>query len=277
MDKTTDQKMRQKDQPRPSEVTARGPSSILGNPRVLVLGATSAIAAEIARIYARQGAALFLVGRDSAKLGPLAAELGSCVRGTRAVDLNDTAGADSLVAAAWDALGGGIDVACIAHGLLGDQGVAERNVAHAELLLRTNFVSVVAHLIPLANRLVEQRAGHIVVLSSVAGDRGRPRNYTYGAAKGGLNVYLQGLRTRLWPAGVRVHTIKLGPVDTPMTATHRKHVLFARPANVAARIVAVARSGGGAAYVPWFWRLILFVVRNLPERIMQRLGFLSKR
>ena len=87
---------------------------------------------------------------------------------------------------------------------------------------------------PLGNYFEAAGAGHIAVMSSVAGERGRPRNYTYGAAKGALNLYLQGLRTRLWPRGVGVHTLKLGPVDTPMTATHEKTLLFSRADRVAA-------------------------------------------
>ena len=121
-----------------------------------------------------------------------------------------------------------MDVAVIAHGWLGDQLASERDVAEAERIIATNFTSVVALLVPLGNHFEAAGAGNIAVLSSVAGDRGRPRNYTYGAAKGALNVYLQGLRTRLWSRGVRVQTLKLGPVDTPMTATHTKNLLFAR-------------------------------------------------
>ena len=110
----------------------------------------------------------------------------------------------------------------IAHGLLGDQLDSERDFAEAERILAANFLSVVALLVPLGNHFEAAGGGNIAVMSSVAGDRGRPRNYTYGASKGALNVYLQGLRTRLWSRGVRVQTLKLGPVDTPMTTTHKK-------------------------------------------------------
>jgi len=115
------------------------------------------------------------------------------------------------------------------------------------------------------------------VLSSVAGDRGRPRNYTYGASKGAVNLYLQGLRTRLWSRGVGVHTLKLGPVDTPMTTTHEKTMLFARADRVAVDIVAAIDAGRAEAYVPWYWRFIMAIVRNMPERAMQRLRALSGR
>ncbi|MES1165553.1 MAG: SDR family NAD(P)-dependent oxidoreductase [Verrucomicrobiota bacterium] len=245
--------------------------------RVLIVGATSAIAQEMARQYAARGARLFLIGRDAGKLDALATSLGAAaVAGTRAADLTVTATAGALIAEAWAALGG-IDVACVAHGLLGDQQATERDLGEAERVISTNFVSVVALLIPLSNRLEAAGSGRIAVLSSVAGDRGRPRNYTYGSAKGALNVYLQGLRTRLWKSGVRVTTLKLGPVDTPMTAGHSKHILFAQPGAVAASALVAIDGGRGVAYVPWFWRPVLFVVRALPEPLLQRLSFLAGR
>ena len=144
-------------------------------------------------------------------------------------------------------------------------------------MIRTNFLSVVALLIPLANHLEEQGRGAIGVMSSVAGERGRPRNFTYGAAKGALNVYLQGLRTRLGPRGVRVHTFKLGPVDTPMTIAHRKTLVFARAADVAGGILRAIDRGRGEAYLPWFWRPIMAVVRSMPEPALRRLPFLAGR
>ena len=245
--------------------------------RVAIFGATSAIAAEIARVYAARGARLFLAGRDPAKLRALVEARGDAVAGFREVDLTAPGAAAAAVSAAIEALGGGLDVAVIAHGWLGDQLASERDVAEAERIIATNFVSVVALLVPLGNHFEAAGAGHIAVLSSVAGDRGRPRNYTYGASKGALNLYLQGLRTRLWARGVGVHTLKLGPVDTPMTATHEKTMLFTRADRVAADIVAAIDAGRAEAYVPWYWRFIMAIVRNMPERAMQRLRALSGR
>lgn len=244
--------------------------------RVAIFGATSAIAAEIARIYAGRGARLFLVGRDPAKLRALVDARGDAVAGFREADLTAPGAAGVAVAAALEALRE-LDVAVIAHGWLGDQLVSERDAAEAERIIATNFTSVVALLVPLGNHFEAAGAGKIAVLSSVAGDRGRPRNYTYGAAKGALNVYLQGLRTRLWSRGVRVQTLKLGPVDTPMTATHTKNLLFARADTVAAGVVAAIDASRAEVYVPWYWRLIMAVVRNLPERVLQRLQALSGR
>jgi short-subunit dehydrogenase len=245
--------------------------------RVAIFGATSAIAAEVARLYAGRGARLFLAGRDPTKLGALVAVHGDAVADALELDLTEPDAAAFAVSTALEALGGGIDVAVIAHGLLGDQLASERDVAEMERIIDTNFLSVVALLVPLGNHFEAAGAGHIAVLSSVAGDRGRPRNYTYGAAKGALNIYLQGLRTRLWSRGVGVHTLKLGPVDTPMTATHEKTLLFARADTVAAGIVEAIDAGHAEAYVPWFWGPIMAVVRRLPERVLQRLPALSGR
>ena len=244
--------------------------------RVAIFGATSAIAAEVARLYAGRGARLFLAGRDPAKLRALVDAHGDAVADFLEVDLTEPDAAAFSVSVALDALGG-LDVAVIAHGLLGDQLASERDVAEAERIIDTNFLSVVALLVPLGNHFEAAGGGHIAVMSSVAGDRGRPRNYTYGAAKGALNIYLQGLRTRLWSRGVGVHTLKLGPVDTPMTATHAKNPLFARVDTVAAGIVQAIDAGWAEAYVPWFWRPIMAVVRHLPERVLQGLPALSGR
>lgn len=244
--------------------------------RVAIFGATSAIAAEVARCYARRGARLYLVGRNPEKLQPLVRELGDRVVGSALQDFDQTEQAERCVQGAVEALGA-LDVAVIAHGLLGDQRESEASVEVAEQIARTNYLSVMALVIPLANQLERRRGGHLVVLSSVAAERGRPRNYTYAAAKSALNTYLQGLRSRLVPFGVQVHTIKLGPVDTPMTETHTKNLLFARAPEVAAQIVRAVERGTKEAYVPGYWRPIMFAVRNLPEAVFQRIGALSGR
>lgn len=243
---------------------------------VLILGATSAIAADVARLYQRRGARLFLVGRNHDKLRALRTELSpNTVVGHATADLTRCDESQALVARAIQALGG-LDTAIIAHGLIGDQLQSERDFAEADRILAVNLTSVISLLIPLANHFEQQGSGHIAVLSSVAGERGRPRNYTYGAAKGGLTIYLQGVRSRLWPA-VGVHTLKLGPVHTPMTADHPKNRLFAHSPEVARDILAAIDGGVGEAYVPWFWKPIMGTVERLPEPIFQRLGFLSGR
>ena len=243
---------------------------------VAIFGATSAIAADVARHYARRGARLYLVGRSVEKLSALTDELAPQLAGSALQDFDRTDQAGACVDAAVAALGR-IDVAIIAHGLLGDQRESEAQVAVAEQIARTNFLSVMALVIPLANQLERQRGGHLAVLSTVAAERGRPRNYTYAAAKSALNTYLEGVRSRLYGAGVKVHTLKLGPVDTPMTASHEKNLLFARSPQVAAAIVRNIDRDVPEAFVPGFWRPLMFAVRNLPESIFQRVSALSGR
>ncbi|HEX4404825.1 MAG TPA: SDR family NAD(P)-dependent oxidoreductase [Polyangia bacterium] len=245
-------------------------------PRVLVFGATSAIAADVARLYAARGARLHLVARDAEKLARLATELPADRVTSQQADFARLDEAEAVVRAALASLGG-VDVALVAHGALGDQLETERSFVAADAVLAANFTSVVALLVPLANHLESARHGTLGVITSVAGERGRPRNYTYGAAKGALNIYLQGVRSRLRGAGVKVTTLKLGPVDTPMTATHPKTLVFAKPADVARGILAALDRGAAEVYVPAFWRAIMLVVRNTPERLFQLLPFLSGR
>jgi short-subunit dehydrogenase len=244
--------------------------------RVLILGATSAIAGEVARLYAARGARLCLVGRNAEKLAALALEVPPAQVTSAVADFANLATDEEVVRVAIDALGG-VDVALIAHGDLGDQLETERSIAAAEASFVANFTSAVALLIPLANHMETARAGTIGVITSVAADRGRPRNYTYASAKAALNVYLQGLRSRLYAAGVKVTTLKLGPVDTPMTRTHPKTPVFSTPTAVARGIVAALDAGAAEAYVPGFWAAIMPIVKHTPERVFQLLPFLSGR
>jgi decaprenylphospho-beta-D-erythro-pentofuranosid-2-ulose 2-reductase len=246
--------------------------------RVLILGATSAIAGAAAHVFAARGDKLFLVGRDKDKLARLGASLGASVVGTLVADFDQLGDNEARVSQGVLALGG-LDVALIAHGWLGDQRESETSFAHAEAVITTNFTSVVSLVLPLANRFESEGHGSLVVLGSVAGDRGRPRNYTYGAAKGALHLYLQGVRSRLHKSapGVRVVTVRLGPVDTPMTRDHKKNALFSEPDAVAKTIVESCSHGPEDVYVPWYWQAIMGAVRGMPESIFKRLSFLSGR
>ena len=242
--------------------------------RVLVLGATSTIAGEVAAIHAARGDRLHLVGRNPEKLAAVVARF---PRSTfEVMDLERMDESEALVDRSIETLGG-LDAVLIAHGALSDQVATEQSWAAAEESFRTNFLSVVSLLIPLANRLEANNRGRIGVITSVAGERGRPRNYTYGAAKGALNVYLQGLRSRLYESAVSVTTLKLGPVDSPMTKDHEKNVLFGTPAAVARDIVHAMDAGVPEAFVPFYWAAIMPVVKNMPEALFQKFPFLSGR
>ena len=244
--------------------------------RVLVLGATSAVASEVAQLHAARGDRLHLVGRNEVKLREVATLCAKAQPTFAVADFSDLNANAAVIGRAIDVLSE-IDTVLIAHGDLGDQLASERSFDEAQAIFVANFTSVVSLLIPLANYFEQRGKGRLGVITSVAGERGRPRNYTYGAAKGALNVYLQGLRTRLYASNVSVTTIKLGPVDSPMTHDHKKHALFGKPASVAKDIVAAMDAKTPEAYVPFFWAAIMPIVKNTPEALFQKLPFLSGR
>lgn len=244
-----------------------------GGRRVLIVGATSAIAAETARAYAARGARLFLVGRDAARLASIAEDLrarGASQVQTAVLDVLEYdrhAAVLDAAAGAW----GGLDVALVAHGLLPDQRQCDESAGATRAALEVNFTATAVLLQQLARRLEAQRGGVLAVITSVAGDRGRQSNYVYGAAKGGLAIFLQGLRNRLHPAGVVVVTLKPGFVDTPMTAHLPKGPLFASARRAGLAIYRAIERRRSVAYIPWFWRPIMFVVKSLPETMFKRL------
>jgi len=242
--------------------------------KVLIIGASSAIAQAVARRMAARGDVLFLLARSEERLAAHAADLR--IRGARQVgyavfDANAAAGQAALIERAAAQMSG-IDVALVAYGTLDDQRACEQDVEKTLQALHTNGTSVVALLTILANRFERQGSGTIAVIGSVAGDRGRQSNYVYGAAKGMLAIFLQGLRNRLHKHGVNVLTIKPGFVDTPMTAAFNKGALWASPDQVAARIVLAIDKGWDIVYVPGFWRPIMFIIRSIPERMFKRLS-----
>jgi short-subunit dehydrogenase len=241
----------------------------------LIIGATSSVAADVARIWAKSGHSLVLVARSESKLAALQAELGDAVLGTRSFDFTQHEAIGSAVEELHEEHGA-FEVALVAHGYLGDQLKSESEFAETFEQVNVNFLSAVAWLIPLANRMEAENRGQLAVITSVAGDRGRPRNYTYGASKGALTLYLQGLRSRLYPA-IAVTTIKLGPVDTPMTVDHPKNASFITSEQAAEGIARAIERRRAEVYVPGFWRPIMWAVRSMPEAVFQRLKFLSGR
>ena len=242
--------------------------------KILVIGATSAIAQATARLWATQGHRLYLIGRDEARLQTIAGDLkirGAATVALTTLDVNDFDRHGAVLDAATAALGG-LDIVLIAHGTLGDQSASEADFSVALQEFNTNAISVISLLTHLANRFEIQRQGTIAVISSVAGDRGRQSNYVYGTAKGAVTVFLQGMRNRLHRSGVQVLTIKPGFVDTPMTADiDKKGPLWARPEAIAQAILRGIEQRRDVIYAPWFWRWILAVIRLIPERLFKRL------
>jgi decaprenylphospho-beta-D-erythro-pentofuranosid-2-ulose 2-reductase len=242
--------------------------------KILVLGATSGIAEATCRIWAAEGASLFLVARNPDKLAAVAADLktrGASYIDTAVADLDDTSQHPSLLTHGINSLGG-MDVAYLAHGILGDQAHAEQDFAVAEQILHTNFISVVSLLTWLANYCVQRHSGVLAVISSVAGDRGRKSNYLYGASKAGLSAFLGGLRNRIDREGVTVLTIKPGPTRTAMTTSMKGSEKFADVNKVAQSIASAIDARKDTLYVPFQWQPIMFVIRNIPERIFKKLN-----
>jgi decaprenylphospho-beta-D-erythro-pentofuranosid-2-ulose 2-reductase len=252
--------------------TAQTPSA---TPRkILVLGATSGIAEATCRIWASQGASLFLVARNAEKLAAVAADLktrGAGFIDTAVADLDDTDKHPELLAHAINSLTG-MDIAYLTHGVLGDQTEAERDFNTAAQIIHTNYMAPVSLLTWLANFCVQRHSGTLAVISSVAGDRGRMSNYLYGSSKAGLSAFLGGLRNRVDREGVTVLTIKPGPTKTAMTANMPKNEKFADPESVAESIVSAIDKRKDILYVPFQWQPIMFIIRNIPERIFKKLN-----
>ena len=231
--------------------------------KILVLGATSAIAQAAARIWAARGDQLILVARSGERLSAVADDLrtrGGQVE-TLVQDLNDASLYPRLVQP--------VDLVLLAQGVLGDP--AETDPAAIERVLRTNLVGP-AQLLTLIGEQLPPGAC-IAALSSVAGDRGRAKNGVYGASKAGLDAFLSALRQKLGKRGVRVVTVKPGFVDTPMTAALEKTPLFASAEAVGRGLVRAVESGRDVVYLPWFWRFIMWVIRALPERLFKKMSF----
>jgi short-subunit dehydrogenase len=246
--------------------------TIYASKKILVLGATSGIAEATCRVWAAEGASLFLVARNSEKLAAVAADLkirGAHYVDTAVADLDDTAKHPELLAHAINSLTG-IDVAYLAHGVLGDQAAAEADFEAAEQILHTNFIAPVSLLTWLANHMVQRKSGVLAVLSSVAGDRGRKSNYVYGSSKAGLSAFLGGLRNRVDREGVTVLTIKPGPVKTAMTTSMPGSEKFADVNAVAKTIAAAVAARKDTLYVPFKWQIIMFVLTHIPESIFKK-------
>ncbi len=242
--------------------------------KVLILGATSAIAQATARLLADRGASFFLVARDPWKLQAVVSDLQT--RGAKtvyslALDLDNLDEHAAMLDSAAQILGS-IDLALLAHGVLGDQAAAQTDARVAEAIYRTNFLSPASLITWLANYFEGRGAGCLAVISSVAGDRGRKSNYVYGASKGALNVLLDGVRNRVDRSGAHVLTIKPGFVATPMTAHIPRGPLFAEPRAIGRGILRAVARRQDTVYLPGFWRPIMFAVRSIPGRVFKKMN-----
>jgi len=252
------------------------PATAASMKKVVILGATSGIALEVERQLARRGCELLLVARSPQRLAELQGDL--AVRGaqqvfTHAADLACVQQHAAIFEFARRTFPN-FDTVLLAYGSMHDQKDSETSVDTLLEELQVNFVSATAILTLFAAELERRRTGCLAAITSVAGDRGRRSNYVYGSAKGALSLFLQGLRSRLHPAGVRVITIKPGPVQTPMTDHLPNAAHFADPEQVARDIVcALERRSPDVLYTPKVWRYVMKTVQEIPETIFKRLSF----
>lgn len=239
----------------------------------LVLGGSSSIARAFAFEAARGGDDVILAGRDLEDLERTAGDIR--VRTGRKAEVLE-----------FDAVAGEGHAAFVracrekakhlsvflAFATMPPQAVLEADVALARHTVESTYVGAVSILLHLAPVLEAQKGGRIVVIGSVAGDRGRPKNFVYGSAKAGLHAFSEGLRARLFRSGVTVTTVKPGFTDTSMSWGQPGQFLVAAPEDLARACLSAARKGRETLYFPWFWRWIMLVIRNIPERIFKKLS-----
>jgi decaprenylphospho-beta-D-erythro-pentofuranosid-2-ulose 2-reductase len=243
--------------------------------KIIIIGATSSMAEHCARLWVARGpVALTLVGRDRARTESVAADLR--VRGAVSVAVETVDFADARAIAA---LAGTVsdeapaDVVLIAHGSLPEQAACQRDLEACDEALYVNGISPVLFAEAFAARMEAAGRGTIVIIGSVAGDRGRRSNYVYGAAKGLVTRYAQGLQHRFAGTALKVVLVKPGPTDTPMTA-HLKQQggKMASVKEVASAIVAGADAGTPVVYAPRKWQVIMMIIRHLPAVVFNKMN-----
>ena len=241
---------------------------------VLILGATSRIAQQIAHCYAAKGEAIAVAARDLEECRRIASdiEIRHEVRvealAFDAVDLESHA---ALIEQAVDAVGP-LSVAVLAFGDMGPEGFDPADPAQLRAVIDINFTGAASLCEQLAVHMTGQGRGSIVGITSVAGDRGRASNYPYGSAKGAFALYLQGLRNRVFSEGVHVMTVKLGFVDTRMTFGLQTAIPIASPEATAAAVVRAQGRKTESLYYPRFWGGIMGIIRAIPETLFKRLS-----
>lgn len=238
---------------------------------IAIIGATSGLGQSVAKQLAADNIKLMLVARDASKLSNVAADL--TARGADVTEVVADLGELEQHAKLLEQLQEAHHF-FIFHSTLTDQPEAEKDWVVAEESLNINLLSPLSLMHGIANRLEQQRRGSMVVVSSVAGDRGRGSNYWYGTAKGALSIHCQGLRNRLAKSGVNLLTVKPGFIDTAMTAHLPKKPapLWATPDQVAGLIIKSWVKNKNEIYTPGFWRVIMWIIKSIPETIFKRLS-----
>jgi len=243
--------------------------------RIAIIGATSVIAEHCARQWALQGPVeLLLVGRNQKRLEIIAADFQVRSPAVKirifVSDFTDPAAIGATVETLFQA--GPIDITLIAHGTLPDQIDCQNHLNLCKETLEINGISPVLYAEAFAGHMAKLNHGSIAIISSVAGDRGRKSNYIYGAAKGLVTRYAQGLQHRLANTNVNILLIKPGPTNTPMTAALNGSEKFASPEEVAKIIITGIASKKAVIYAPGKWWLIMMLIRHLPSFIFNKMN-----
>ncbi len=241
---------------------------------ILVVGASSAIAKCVIRELCSKDVSFIFAGRDISTLNDMAKD--SVLRGAVGAsavhfDASDSASVSKLIPTILSRVQQ-IDICLVAHGILPDQTKCNEDSDYLQTQYQVNFLSVIGICNDVAGHFENNQQGCLAVISSVAGDFGKQSNYAYGSAKAALNIYLQGLRSRLYRNNVRVLTIKPGFVDTPMTQDFKKGFMWAEPQAIAKQIVKTLSRGNGEYYLPGYWRIVMFVFKHIPEQIRAKLS-----
>jgi short-subunit dehydrogenase len=244
------------------------------NETVVIFGATSEVAQSLARVHADNKDSLIIIARNKPHLDSVAADLIS--RGASQVnclytDFDNMTEHENLLKKI-EQIDNDIAKYYFFYGILPDQQACEASWDLTMNVLTTNFLSIVSLLTYIANKIEKETDRGLIVVSSVAGDRGRKSNYIYGTSKGALTIFLQGLRNRLYSSNCFVTTVKPGFIDTVMTRDFKKGILWASPENVAKDIFKGASKGKNEVYTPGFWKIIMFIIKSIPEPIFKRLN-----
>jgi short-subunit dehydrogenase len=241
---------------------------------ILVVGASSAIAKCVIRELCSKDVSFIFAGRDIPVLNDMTKD--SVLRGAIDAiavhfDASDSDSVSSLIPTVISRVQK-IDICLIAHGILPDQTKCNEDSDYLQTQYQVNFLSVIGICNDIAGHFEDNQQGCLAVISSVAGDFGKQSNYAYGSAKAALNIYLQGLRSRLYKHNVRVITIKPGFVDTPMTQNFKKGFVWAQPQAISQQIVKILKRGNGEYYLPTYWRVVMFLFKHIPEPIRSKLS-----
>lgn len=239
---------------------------------VLIVGAGSDIAKEIARVYAKNGYNICLTARNPLSLKELATDIkvrSNVDVNVKKLDIADYESHKSF----YEKLEEKPEGVIVVSGYMTEQKIAQENWEESLNTINVNYTGAVSFLNIVAEDFEKSRSGFIVGISSVAGDRGRKANYIYGSAKAAFSAYLSGLRNRLYESGVQVLTVKPGFVATKMTEDlDLPQNLTAQPEDVANDIFNAQQKGKDILYTKWVWRYIMLIIKHIPEFIFKKLS-----